>query len=174
MYHSLQEKYRNGTICLSDEINGGCWNYISFKHSHWKDIIKITQDKTFHPPEWLLGKAIRDGNIDAVTWCLNDLHAVLDPHQYLRDLSDIGYNVVKYLFDQGLLKLNSYLFDDRLCHFVSNEDEAIRIAELLLDNNCIYTEWCLSFCLTHRKYKLYSYLRSRGIEWNKDRKSKTL
>jgi hypothetical protein len=66
------------------------------------------------------------------------------------------------------------LFDDRLCHFVSNEDEAIKIAQLILNNNCVHTEWCLTFCLTHKKYKLYSYLISKGIQWNKDRISKTL
>jgi hypothetical protein len=87
-------------MSINDEISNICWDYISFKHIHWRDIIETIKNKTdFGPPKWLLGKAIRHGNIDAVIWCLNNLHSILDPHQDLNYLSDIRYDVLKYLFD---------------------------------------------------------------------------
>lgn len=106
----------------------------------------------------LLALTIRSANPEAVEWCIKETNPKLDAHQYLRDLSPIEYPVVKLLFDRGLLKLNSYLFDSRLFHRITNDDEPIKIAELLLDSECTYTECCLAFSLRNRKYKLYKYL----------------
>jgi hypothetical protein len=167
-YLVLRQKYQDGTISENDNIEPICWNYVNFECSHWREIIDLTQRKSNStPPSWLLGHAIRSGNIDGVEFCL-DNGSELNAHQYLRNLSEIGYPVVKYLFNRNLLKLNSYLFDDRLCYYIFDEDSAIKIACLFLDNGCEYTEWCLSFALREKKYKLYKYLRSRGIEWNPD------
>jgi hypothetical protein len=126
---------------------------IGFIRKHGHDITIYSTKSAFIP-----------GNIEAIKWVLMTFQDQLNVGDLLKqyDLSEMEYHIFEFLVINSYLILDEYLFDRNIC---DTRNFPIKHVDLLLKLQCSYTDYSLSLSLNNKNYKLYKYLRSKGINW---------
>jgi hypothetical protein len=143
-----------------------CRGYDSINLSlpNWMDQIEFIREYGCDIPVCSTKSAFIPGNLKAIKWVLNEYQDKLNVEILLKqnNLSKMEYYIFEFLVNNNYLTANEHLFDYNICN---SDNFSVKHIDLLLKLQCPYTDYSLSLSLNNENYKLYKYLRSKGINW---------